>query len=191
MAKTLWSVCDVLESHGRDVIRDYFRVDGCIEASAIVADVFKAFQIPARAVHCAVNIFNPAAIRFLKQYGESPVTKEREAEWNQRRCKWVAIAPGATGQSSRYQGHVAVIAGADLLVDLTLDQANRPEFELVMPPIFQCLQETSEVVLNIGRCRLEYFFDHKRRDFEQTTAWRKHGRRVDAVQQLVRLVHQT
>jgi hypothetical protein len=179
-----------LENHGRDVIRDYFRVDGCIEASAIVADVFKAFRIPARAVFCAVNIYNPAAIRFLRQYGEAPVTAERENEWKQRRCKWVAIAPGQTNQSGRYQGHVAVIAGTDLLVDLTLDQANRPEFDLVMPPIFQALQNQSEVVLNVGRCRLEYFFDHKRRDFEQTTAWRKHGRRVEAVQQLIRLIQQ-
>src|SRR5262249_34365307 len=77
------------------------------------------------------TVFNPVMSERITREG-MPTLEEAERDWFPRGCYSLAVGAGDP-QPGKWPGHLVTVLGGRVLIDLTLDQANRPQHGIVLP----------------------------------------------------------
>jgi len=119
----------------RPKILEKFRADSCIVSTAIGIDVLTKFGILAEPLPVQVMIFNKPFIDRIGQTGVLPTGDELKS-WTKEDGSY-SIGIGVDGHSKhgKWDGHLVIVAEKRYLVDLSIDQANRPDYGMVFEPI--------------------------------------------------------
>lgn len=162
----------------------------CILSTRVGLEVLRAFQVRARAVPVRVGIFNEPMVTRIGKEGRFP----REGEvlkWNKEDGSW-GLGIGETGrvEEGRFDGHMVLLAHGRVLVDLSIQQSNRPLRKIVLEPFAFTVGdgflegEQQTVVLN--RCTLRYDYFPEAEGWQMTPDWREVDRRQPIVDAVIR-----
>jgi hypothetical protein len=118
----------------RSTMLETFRPDCCVATCRILREVFADFGYRAREVPVTVQVLNGPMQRLAEQ-GPLPEDRdERIALFNQTGAWGVGIGGDKPLAQDKYSGHL-VLSVHGHLVDASLDQVNRPERNIEMPPL--------------------------------------------------------
>lgn len=197
MSVRVEAVFRALHDHAREEIAKSYHADCCIDATAIVLDVLDYASVNGRALCTKANIRNKAALAFIEKHdGPALVTDppEKLAEWENVKAKWIGIGY-ETHQEGGYRGHLVTIAKyheQDVLIDLTLNQADRPDYGIIVPAIIA--EATPEFITGSKSLNLSlndefhvwYNAEVSRDDFIDTPAWKHTKQRQPTVRAIIR-----
>ncbi len=176
--------------HLCDVIRDemqigtLYRPDCCIAATAILIDVLDYFRLTAWPLSVIATVYNPVMTERILREG-MPTLEEAERDWIPNGCYALAVGAGDP-EPGKWAGHLVANLADQVLIDLTLDQADRPQHGIVLPmPIIapfppEFLTEDGQLAGLVNGCRVVYEARPSDRSFEHSNDWRSRKRR-DAV----------
>lgn len=125
-----------LVEHARPILLRHLRPDSCIESTAAALDFLRRQGISGRELSVTVQAFNEPAWT-LVEAGVMPNDEAGAAVWEMRNAWSIGVGyfDGPVPPPGRFGGHlVAVVHGARWLVDLSIDQASRPEKGLTIRP---------------------------------------------------------
>ena len=114
-----------------------------------------------------------------------PTLEEAERDWFPHGCYSIAVGVGDR-EPGKWPGHLVANLADKVLIDLTLDQADRPQHDIVLPmPIIapfppEFLTEDGQMAGMVNGCRVVYEARPADRSFERSNDWRSRKRR-DAV----------
>src|SRR5262249_2868660 len=108
-----------------------YRPDCCIAATAILNEVLDYFKLTARPLGDIATVFNPVTRERIDREG-MPTLEEAERDWFTKGCYSLAVGAGDP-EPGKWPAHLVTVLGAQVLIDLTLDQANRPQHGIVLP----------------------------------------------------------
>lgn len=105
-------------------------LESCITGARVAFDVCRAHDIRVRALSTKVRIYNaPMVARMVR--GEVPSDVQEIDRWNREDGSWnVGIGGFGYDKPDHFDGHLVVIADERVLVDPTLPQANRPQYDI-------------------------------------------------------------
>lgn len=181
---------------GRGLIHQMFRKDCCIDATAIVCDVLDHFGFTPLPMHCDLTVLNGAGQAWSKEHGRLPQSQAEIDDWNTRKGKLIQIrSDDSPKDANGYCGHVVTLCeidGAMRLIDLTLDQCDRPEFGIALPPLLANVDEDfwegdKPASYDIDDCYVGYVAYPYKRDFIESVGWRSSSRRKPLVRTLIRI----
>jgi hypothetical protein len=181
-------VCEVVRDEMR--IGTHYRPDCCIAATAILIDVLDYFRLTARPLSVIATVFNPAMSGRIEREG-MPTLKEAERDWFPHGCYSLAVGSGDP-EPGKWPGHLVANLADRVLIDLTLDQADRPQHGIVLPmPILapfpsEFLTEDGQMAGLVNGCRVVYEARPDDRSFERSNDWRSRKRRDAVVAAAVR-----
>jgi hypothetical protein len=125
-------------------ILEEYRPDCCIAAAKITIKVFNHFGVDGVPLMVNTYIFNKAYAEAVER-GDDPPKEKNVAlfdEWLAKHKAW-AIGLGVPHEDRPVKGwgsgagHVVVVQPEyNDIIDVTLDQANRPEHDIFLPPFF-------------------------------------------------------
>jgi hypothetical protein len=119
------------------ILPRYYRPDCCIAATRIALDVLAGFGLTAQAVPAEAIVFNPPYVRRLNAGGkpaQSHEERERFFREDGSHCLGLGMDYPGSDRSTGYVGHLIVKTGRYLL-DLSIGQADRPQFGIQIPPV--------------------------------------------------------
>ena len=122
-------LCEVVRDEMR--IGSLYRPDCCIAATAILIDVLDYFRLNARPLSVIATVFNPAMSERIEREG-MPTLEEAERDWFPYGCYSLAVGVGDP-EAGKWPGHLVANLADRVLIDLTLDQADRPQHGIVLP----------------------------------------------------------
>jgi hypothetical protein len=137
-----------------------YRPDCCIAATAILIDLLDHFRLTARPLSVIATVFNPAMSERIDREG-LPTLEEAERDWFPHGCYCLAVGVGDP-QPGKWPGHLVANLAEKVLIDLTLDQADRPQYGILLPmPIVapfppEFLTEDGQMVGMVNGCRVVY-----------------------------------
>jgi hypothetical protein len=172
-----------------------YRPDCCIAATAILIDVLDHFRLTAKPLSVIATVFNPAMSGRIEREG-MPTLEAAERDWFPRGCYSLAVGVGDP-QPGKWPGHLVVNLGDQVLIDLTLDQADRTQHGIVLPmPIVapfppDFLTGDGQMVGLVNGCRVVYEARPADRSFERSNDWRSRKRRDAVVGAAIRLLKST
>jgi hypothetical protein len=175
-------LCEVVREELR--IGTLYRPDCCIAATAILIDVLDYYRLTARPLSVIATVFNPAMSGRIEHKG-MPTLEEAERDWFPHGCYSLAVGVGDP-EPGKWPGHLVANLADRLLIDLTLDQADRPRHDIVLPvPILapfppKFLTEDGQMAGMVNGCRVVYEARPSDHSFERSNDWRSRKRR-DAV----------
>jgi hypothetical protein len=172
----------IIGSHARDLVLQRFKINSCVASTRVVTRVLREFGYEADPLMVRVRLFNRAYVEAVKR-GDSLEQAERAGA----KCVCIEHEDGSPGHT------VAIIKSNRTLIDIALDQANRPAKGIIVPEfvITQVCPEflTGEYMLRFEHedvgCLIEYtaFPDDHR--WRVSPDWQKKSRTDPIVQQLV------
>jgi len=182
-------VIATLVRHARPVMLKVVKPDSCVVMSRLAVEVLRTFGVAADACSAEVIIANG---KFAQLLGAGRIQMgEKLPQW--------AIDEGAWGIGLGYRpkpheiGHVVCLAG-DLILDLSLDQASRPQHTIELEPSVFCRGDTSikePSVFFVGDVVVSYQLRPARKQFKRSPDWRDfHQRYRKQAGEVVRLVRQ-
>lgn len=145
-------VVDGLLAYARPEILRYFAADSCIASTRIALDVLGYFGIHAKAVPVSVTVFNEDARAIYERDGIEEVARAVHAARHQDTGgPWtLGIGVDLPGKPPGPGHVVAVLPRQRLLLDLSLDQANRPKKNLLLGPLAVDIPEDSRFMEEPG-----------------------------------------
>jgi hypothetical protein len=173
-----------------------FRPDCCVATARALTRTFERVGVAAEPVPVTVAVFSPGFFDALKREG-APKWGDRTAvvEWCNRTGVYsVGAGPGAVPGLNGFNGHVVVrVPRLSIILDGSIDQMNRPERGIVLPPAFALRLGRREaefvrrepVSVPLGACYVCY----QRIDdfsFQNGPDWRETSRTDEIVDALVR-----
>lgn len=169
-------VVDVLLAVAREEILKDFRRDSCIASTRVATEVLRHFGVRAYPLAVTAMVFNaPFAARlridlFPRDAAETRHWAEEDGTWS------VGIGFGRGGPGS-WTRHLVAIAERRWLVDLSLDQADRPEHGIALRPLAHPVAEDflrglAPLTLEVGSVLVQYDADPRERSFEHARDWR-------------------
>jgi hypothetical protein len=124
-------VLQLLVKHARPEILKEYRRDSCIASSGVGLDVLDHFGILGEPLAVKVMIWNPAFVKrieaghpFPKDRAELDVWVKEDGAWN------VGLGLGGDPEPMKWPGHLVIIGERRYLLDLSLDQASRPQHNI-------------------------------------------------------------
>jgi hypothetical protein len=150
------------------------RPDCCILATAALIDVFDYFKLTAKPLSVISTVFNPRMADRIALEG-MPTPEEAERSWfpPHDTCRSLAVGAGDP-EPGKWPGHLVCVLDGKVLIDLTLDQADRPHrgIELPVPVIAPVNEEflagQGELVGMVNGCRVVYLARPEDRTFERS-----------------------
>ena len=125
---------NLLLKHARAEILRYYRIDSCIISTRVAVEVMKQLGYAAYPQSVACSVYNAAMVKRIQKLGWPSSQEEFQAWIKEDPSIWsVAIGhrhPGETG----FVGHLVAIIEKNILVDLSLDQASRPQYNMELCP---------------------------------------------------------
>ena len=112
-----------------------FRQDCCINATRVLLDVFRHFDMKARplSVECAVH--NKMLVDFIAAHNGVMPAEEVVDEWYEKGAWGVRIEGEVVTKDRGWAGHLVGIVQDRWLVDSSSGQMSRPEKGIHLPPI--------------------------------------------------------
>lgn len=136
MEKAMTRRCKIISAlveHARPIILTRFRPDSCIMSARVALDALSYFGIPAAPMTVRAFVANR---RLLKRLGKGQFDRRRNGEWS------VGIGygydPNRIDPENAFDGHLVLISphvGGETLIDLSLDQAARPQYGIHAKPL--------------------------------------------------------
>lgn len=193
-----------LQIHGQAILQEYCIPNCCIPAAGLVIDVLDWAGAAAFEVPTVVNVFNAPAAEFLDKHRKLPESAEDPLfkEWQDLKCKWLTAGPdpGQDPQHSKdgFDGHLVALAKHDsgqLLLDISLHQFNRPEFEVRLPSLIATCPPDFADGPSLAQythrdCRIQYFSQPTEQDYKRSPDWKQAKRRRQMAGELIRLARQ-
>lgn len=149
---------DAVVRVARPLIREHFNADSCIASTRIGMDVLAHFGVAAVEMPLMAFLFNHEAIKLFEAGMTSQEIGEhvRGISVEQEGGAWTlgVGAPGAPTVSGRegWTGHlVATIPDAGVILDLSLDQASRPQKNMLLKPCWFIVEDEAFWVDPKGR----------------------------------------
>lgn len=127
-------IVEKLMIYGRPEILKDFRADSCIVSTAIGIDVLTAFGILAEPLPIKTSIFNTPYVKRIESGSEFP-NRETLIRWGQEDGSYSVGIGYGENQPNKWAGHLVILAENQWLIDLSIDQANRPAYNMVFAPI--------------------------------------------------------
>jgi hypothetical protein len=166
------------------------RPDCCILATATLLDVLDYFKLPARPLTVEAWVCNPPMHERIIREG-MPTPEEAEASWFPEGCYSLCVGTGEK-EKGKWAGHLVAVLADRVLMDLTLDQANRPDYGIVLPmpvvaPVPRAFLDGEGALSGlVGGCRVAYTARPGDRSFEHSNDWKSRKRRTDLVGAAIR-----
>jgi len=170
----------------RQELLRHLEPSSCIETGRLVYMLMREWRLPARLVPVEVRIANAPAMALIRRDQLTPAHHGKDGVYV------VTVGEPAPSPPGRWAGHLAV-ACESLLIDPSIDQANRPEFGI---------QFQSPWVQRVPRgfwaqgglvgttdehgTRVEYLHHFSNRGYLGTPAWRKAPRLLPAARMALR-----
>ena len=170
---------------GRPIILDRFREDSCVVTTRVAIEVLRNLGYPAKPIAAKTFISNASAVESLA--AGRPLDIER-GDWT--------IGIGIDGAEPGFVGHLVALVRGDgnrYLLDMTLDQASRPEHDLeLVPSAFLLPSEWEEASGEIGFSgqrgeHIVYVLDPENDAYRRARDWTDAERRADIVDYLTTL----
>jgi hypothetical protein len=118
----------------RPIILEDFRRDSCIASTAITIGVMQYFGIRAVPFPCRAMVFNKAFAERIDRARRLPNETET-IEWTSGPDNAWSVGVGFPNTTQQYVGHLAAMVDDKYLVDASIDQANRPAKDMILPPV--------------------------------------------------------
>ena len=119
--------------------------NSCVAACKVYCQIAETVGLDARPLTVETSVFNPVFAEFIKQHGLDP-SEEQMREMGEQGGRYVVLGArdegdegdeGETPSESNWSGHLVAILSANgrrpVVVDLTIDQANRPDKDILIP----------------------------------------------------------
>lgn len=183
----------------------YFKEDSCIASTAAVIDILDYFGIKVRPLTVEVAIYNPAMVEKIKEHG-FPKDIETTYKWEKENGSWVVgcgfyhseLDPRFVKKEKGWPGHLIAV-GSDFMIDISLDQANRPHRNMNLGPVWlgdeHCEIKISEFIggetgfpVTLNGCLLMYKARLKDLSFKQSNDWKFFQRRQETVYEVVKKI---
>lgn len=107
------------------------RADSCVLTTRAIVAVCARLHLPARPLTCGAVAVNRAWLDCVIKWGMAETPDEGRRRQRDYRAYSVGIGYGATPRPDGLDGHLVAIVGERLLVDGSIDQTNRPAWDLV------------------------------------------------------------
>jgi hypothetical protein len=125
---------NLLCGFGRQEILRSYNSDSCIISTAVALDVLQHFGFHACPLSVRTTIYNAAAVDCMKK--RLLPRPDQIKEWADKYGSWtVGIGFGERQSPAKWPGHLVALH-EDTLIDLSLDQATRPKYEMNLTPMF-------------------------------------------------------
>jgi hypothetical protein len=186
--------------HAAEIVREELQVgrlvrpDCCILATAVLIDVLDYFKVKARALAVEAWIANPLMHERMLVEG-CPSPEDAERSWFPQGAYALSLG-GGDPEPGKWPGHLVAVLEGQVLADLTLDQANRPQYGIVLPvPVLasfdpEFLTGAGALVGVVNGCRVEYTARPTDRSFQKATDWQARKRRSSVVAAAIRRLKQ-
>lgn len=140
---------DLFARAAKPALAAVYPPDSCINAACIAQRVFDVLGMKSQPLTVQVDVMNPPLVRFLNRFHAEHKRQPSEQEWTDAAA---AIKGGhiiglgyaqspIPGQPyterNRWAGHLVTILEGRVLIDITLDQADRPGSGIVLKPVVQ------------------------------------------------------
>jgi hypothetical protein len=169
--------------------------NSCIMAASVLIRVLQLKGLEgAYPLTVKPRIFNP---RFTVRLEKEPVpsTPEIMKEWTSDGCAMVAIGHGQ-GSSEQWPAHLVVVIpkalkGKDAICDLTIIQAEKPEWGIQLEPILVGVRETfingsQDFGVTINGSRIIYRAFPDDTSFKQTPIWKNKSWRDEIAKRVLK-----
>lgn len=167
----------------RAIINTEYSIDSCIATSRIMSEVFARFGVASNTIPVQVIIGNPVASYYLLgKENDNPMTPDEIESLKEMGGYFISIGTKGEDLPNRFDGHVVVETVDDFgnvyLIDLSIDQASRPEKKIMAFPFVALLEaqlhKSDGVMFNTpdgGFIRYDYMRDISR--FKDSPDWKK------------------
>lgn len=147
-------VLDTLRLDGRPAMLQAFTPNSCVAGTRIAVDVCRWFGYRARPIEVEVTAYNATAWAALEAADPGEVLTELPE--GGKIVGFTQSDPDDLALKDWAGAHLAALVDGATLVDLTLDQASRPDYDLPLEPIAAPLDgENLEVFRGGGAVALE------------------------------------
>lgn len=142
------AILDGLTQHARPLILDHYRADSCIASTRVAIEVLRYFGLNAEPLPLLVLAFNAEAARMIEEGADLPTVHAETLKYStdDPGGPWT-IAVG-TGRQARHSGDegwaghlVAAIPDLKVVIDLSIDQINRPHKTMNFTPVWSIVPE--------------------------------------------------
>lgn len=117
----------VLMGEGREAVLGRFAAASCIASTRVAVELLRSYGVRAGALCVEALVFNPAMAAAVAAGAPEPRCRAEMAV-RQRRDGWHSIGIGLEDPGSPvWSGHVVCVVGGRGVLDLSLDQAIRPQ----------------------------------------------------------------
>lgn len=183
-------ICELLCKFGRAEVLKHFRQDSCIASTKVVVKTLAHFKINARPLSVDVEVCNPTYCRLYDQINRLPNEEELKL-WVEQGARLVCI-----DSSGDKVGHVVAIVENELMIDLSIDQFNRPEKEIVisdgegmggvLPRNF--VRNGGRVSYNCNGCSIVYWAQPENKFFLKSPNWQVGSQTQPIVDAMIRRI---
>jgi hypothetical protein len=122
----------------RRAMLEFYLPDSCIAATRIAIDLLGELEIPARALAVRAAILNLPMVQLVERHGRFPNGPEERARWfEEAKAAGVGLGypdPSRADVTPEANGiHTVAIVEERFIWDLSIDQATRPQYGIVIP----------------------------------------------------------
>lgn len=118
----------------RPEIRTEFREDSCIASTAVGIDVLTHFGVLSEPFPVRTSCFNGRFVARIEAGHPWPRGLEVH-QWAEEDASYSVGIGFGTGQPGKWAGHLVIIAEKQYLIDLSIDQASRPLYNMSFEPL--------------------------------------------------------
>lgn len=174
---------DYLCKVARPVMLKYWAKNSCIASTRLAVEYLRGKGIRADALAVEVLAFSPAMARRVEEHGGVP-DEETFEEWCREDEKVWSIGLGVPHpalEEEGFVGHVVCMVENKWLLDLSIDQASRPERDMPLEPLYALASENilagkPSVLRHPSGITLEYGPRPEDRSFLTAPDWTKKER---------------
>lgn len=158
------------------IIDPVFGANACIPTTRIVVAALNSLGTQSRAMSVETHVINAQYLAAVEQLGRPFRDLAEATEWH--RTKGVfSYGIGAKDAPGRWPGHLVVIVRQRALLDLTIAQADNPEYGMVLAPMFgnvsgRFLNGHDPAMFRNNGCQVTYEGRPRDRSYEETPNWR-------------------
>ena len=170
-----------LIERGRPLILEIASARSCISSTRLAVEYLRGRNIKAEPLTVRAHVLSPAMVEKINQYGGLPEDKATIDRWYEESDQVWGIGLGMSeipAEAGNWPGHLVALVENKYLLDLSIDQASRPERGLLLEPFFievpsDFLQGGGISVAATSGAELHYWARPADKSFLQAGDWRK------------------
>ena len=190
--KTQEVIQGLLEYARPEILKEY-RADSCIVSTAVGLDILTSFGILAEPLAVRTFLFNKAFADRIDAGSPWPRGDEVKRWTDEDGSYSVGIGFGDQ-QPNKWAGHLVILVERQFLLDLSIDQATRPKYDMFFEPFVvevddKFLQGEAPKVFGYNGCiiRIE-LLPNKQTGYITSPDWTFVGRRKKIIENTLRSI---